>query len=108
MTWYHFAGVAGSGMSALAQMHAWKGGQAGGSDRAFDQGGSGGIRAALEAAGVRIHPQDGTGIGPGCDALVVSTAVEESVPDVRAARACRSCTGPSSWNPSRPGCARWR
>lgn len=86
MTWYHFAGVAGSGMSALAQMHAWKGGQAGGSDRAFDQGGSGGIRAALEAAGVRIHPQDGTGISPGCDALVVSTAVEESVPDVRAAR----------------------
>ncbi len=87
MTWYHFAGVAGSGMSGLAQMHAWKGGRAGGSDRAFDKGESGEIRAALEAAGVRIHPQDGTGIAPGCDALVVSTAVEESVPDVRAARA---------------------
>jgi UDP-N-acetylmuramate--alanine ligase len=33
-----------------------------------------------------VLPQDGTGLGPGCAALVVSTAVEEQVPDVAAAR----------------------
>lgn len=80
-----FAGVGGSGMSALALYHAWRGGCAGGSDRAFDVGERAAIRAALEAAGVTISPQDGSGVA-GHDALVVSTAIEETVPDVRAAR----------------------
>lgn len=48
------------------------------------------LRSRLEACGIVITPQDGTGLtgpdGP-CDALIVSTAVEEAVPDVRAARA---------------------
>jgi UDP-N-acetylmuramate--alanine ligase len=120
--WYHFAGVAGSGMSALAQFHALRGGLATGSDRFFDRpnGVSGSaanetveparshapederqdlredrrnlvdLRSRLEACGIVITPQDGTGLtGPGgsCDALIVSTAVEDSVPDVGAARA---------------------
>ncbi|MBU0742459.1 UDP-N-acetylmuramate--alanine ligase, partial [bacterium] len=42
-----FAGVGGSGMSALAQYHAWRGGQARGSDRAFDRGERSAVRAAL-------------------------------------------------------------
>ncbi len=82
---FHYAGVAGSGMSALAQFQALLGGTATGSDRMFDQGGGAAIRAALEKTGVRIVPQDGSGIGAGTDALIVSTAVERSVPDVRAA-----------------------
>ncbi|MCA9726526.1 MAG: UDP-N-acetylmuramate--alanine ligase [Candidatus Eisenbacteria bacterium] len=81
----HFAGVAGSGMSALAQFHVARGGRATGSDRFFDRGEHGHIRRALEAAGVQIVPQDGSGLA-GCDGLVVSTAVEETVPDVAAAR----------------------
>jgi UDP-N-acetylmuramate-alanine ligase len=111
--WYHFAGVAGSGMSAIAQFHALRGGKATGSDRSFDHLGctSGSaakgttepgrldapaedpdlaeFRSRLEACGIVITPQDGTGLsGPDglCDALIVSTAVEETVPDVRAAR----------------------
>jgi UDP-N-acetylmuramate-alanine ligase len=104
--WYHFAGVAGSGMSAVAQFHALHGGMATGSDRFFDQskatpasaangtaveaGALADLRSRLEACGIVITPQDGTGLtgpdGP-CDALIVSTAVEETVPDVRAARA---------------------
>jgi UDP-N-acetylmuramate--alanine ligase len=71
----HYAGVAGSGMSALAQLQAMLGGAATGSDRAFDQGGAAAIRRALERVGVAIVPQDGSGIAPGVDALVVSTAV---------------------------------
>jgi UDP-N-acetylmuramate--alanine ligase len=82
----HFAGVAGSGMSALAQFVALKGGRASGSDRSFDRGQRPEARAQLEALGVAIHPQDGSGLAGDCSALVVSTAVEEEVPDVAAAR----------------------
>jgi len=82
----HFAGVAGSGMSALAQFVAMKGGRASGSDRSFDRGQRLEARTQLEALGVVIHPQDGSGLEGDCAALVVSTAVEEEVPDVAAAR----------------------
>lgn len=85
----HFAGVGGSGMSALALFEVLRGGRASGSDRAFDEGQHPELRRQLEAAGVVIVPQDGSftaaSHGP-CEALVVSTAVEESVPDVAAAR----------------------
>ena len=82
----HFAGVAGSGMSALAQFVAMRGGHASGSDRSFDRGQRAEARAQLEALGVGIQAQDGTGVAGDCAALVVSTAVEEDTPDVAAAR----------------------
>ena len=82
----HFAGVAGSGMSALAQFVAMKGGHASGSDRSFDRGLRSKAKSQLEALGVTIHPQDGTGLEGDCSALIVSTAVEEDVADVAAAR----------------------
>lgn len=82
----HFAGVAGSGMSALAQFAVMKGGRASGSDRSFDRGQRPEARAQLEALGVAIHPQDGSGLTGDCAALVISTAVEDEVPDVAAAR----------------------
>jgi UDP-N-acetylmuramate--alanine ligase len=82
---YHFVGVAGCGMSALAQFHVLTGGSATGSDRSFDQGKGRDIRRLLETAGVGILPQDGVSL-PACDAVIISTAVEEGVPDVRAAR----------------------
>jgi UDP-N-acetylmuramate--alanine ligase len=84
---FHYAGLGGSGMSALAQFQVMSGGRASGSDRAFDRGERTEGRARLERLGIRIHPQDGSGLGEDCAALVVSTAVEEQVPDVAAARA---------------------
>lgn len=84
---FHYAGVGGSGMSALAQYQSMRGGRASGSDRGFDRGERPEARAQLEALGVRIHPQNGLGVQGDCAALVVSTAVEEKVPDVAAARA---------------------
>jgi UDP-N-acetylmuramate--alanine ligase len=84
--WLHFVGVAGSGMSALAQFHVGRGGRATGSDRAFDQGRDREIRAALEAAGVEIVPQDGTAPARGCAAVVTSTAVEAQIADLVRAR----------------------
>jgi len=83
----HFAGVAGSGMSALAQYFAQQGGRASGSDRSFDQGRNGAGRALLERAGVLLHPQDGSGVQGDCAAVVYSTAVEQQVPDFARARA---------------------
>jgi UDP-N-acetylmuramate--alanine ligase len=82
---FHYAGVAGSGMSALAQFQAMRGGRASGSDRGFDAGGRPAARAQLETLGIRILPQDGSGIDDDCAALVVSTAVEPEVPDFAAA-----------------------
>ena len=94
--WLHFAGLAGSGMSGLAQYHAQAGGVTTGSDRAFDQGERREIRTRLEGLGIGIISQDGsfsTAAEPGgicagqtCSAVVVSTAIEDRVPDVAAAR----------------------
>jgi UDP-N-acetylmuramate--alanine ligase len=84
---FHYAGVGGSGMSALAQFQAMQKGRASGSDRGFDKGERPEARAQLERLGVTVFAQDGSGLAGDCGALVVSTAVEETVPDVAAARA---------------------
>ena len=84
---FHYAGLGGSGMSALAQFQVMTGGRASGSDRAFDRGERGELRAQLERLGIEVMPQDGSGVAADCAALVVSTAVEEQVPDFAAARA---------------------
>ena len=83
---FHYAGIGGSGMSALAQFQAMGGGRASGSDRGFDRGDRPAARAQLDHLDITVLPQDGSGVDAGTAALVVSTAIEESVPDVRAAR----------------------
>jgi UDP-N-acetylmuramate-alanine ligase len=80
----HFVGAAGTGMSALAQYRAIGGGRTSGSDRSFDQGVADADRARLERLGVIIRPQDGSGVAA-ADLVVTSTAVENSIADVRAA-----------------------
>jgi UDP-N-acetylmuramate--alanine ligase len=82
----HFVGVGGSGMSALAQFIAMKGGRASGSDRSFDRGLNGLARAHLEKLGIQIHPQDGSGVSGDCSGVVLSTAVEAQIPDFAEAR----------------------
>jgi UDP-N-acetylmuramate--alanine ligase len=82
---FHYAGLGGSGMSALAQFQAMRGGRASGSDRAFDRGERAEARAQLERLGIGIVPQDGCGVA-GAAAVVLSSAVESDVPDFAAAR----------------------
>ena len=84
---FHYAGLGGSGMSAIAQFQVMTGGRVSGSDRAFDHGERGDVRAQFEALGIEVFAQDGSGVASDCAALVVSTAVEESVPDFAAAKA---------------------
>ena len=84
---FHYAGLGGSGMSAIAQFQVMTGGTVSGSDRAFDHGERAALRVQFESLGVHVLPQDGSGVGADCAALVVSTAVEEQVPDYAAAKA---------------------
>jgi len=83
---YFFCGVGGSGMTPLALLVQAKGGLVEGSDRALDQGRNVERFDFLRARGVLLHPQDGSGVTRANQILVTSAAVEETVPDVQAAR----------------------
>jgi UDP-N-acetylmuramate--alanine ligase len=83
---YFFCGVGGSGMMPLALIVQAMGATVEGSDRALDQGRNGARFEFLRKSGVGLHPQDGSGVISPSQSLVVSAAVEESIPDVQAAR----------------------
>ena len=73
-------------MTPLALIIQSKGGLVEGSDRAFDQGRNTKRFDFLRARGVLLHPQNGSGVTRASQILVTSTAVEETVADVQAAR----------------------
>jgi UDP-N-acetylmuramate--alanine ligase len=83
---YFFCGVGGSGMTPLALIIQARGARVEGSDRALDQGRNTERFDFLRARGVLLHPQDGSGITRAGQILVTSAAVEETIPDVQAAR----------------------
>src|SRR3954467_7006517 len=83
---YFFCGVGGSGMTPLALIVQAGGGLVEGSDRALDQGRNTDRFDFLRSKGVLLHPQDGSGICRSSQVLVTSAAVEETIPDVQAAR----------------------
>ena len=70
-------------MAPLAILAASLGADVTGSDRNWDRGLSVPVFSALRGAGVRLVPQNGSGVLPELDAVVHSTAVESSNPDVR-------------------------
>jgi UDP-N-acetylmuramate--alanine ligase len=84
---YFFCGVGGSGMTPLALIVQARGAAVEGSDRALDQGRNTARFDFLRAKGVVLHPQDGSGLRSADQTLIVSAAVEETIPDVQAARA---------------------
>ena len=81
----HFAGIFGSGMSALAQYLRYQGILVSGSDRFHSSRDTALIRRSLEGLGCNVVPQDGSGVSAEVDAVCVSTAIEESNPDIAAA-----------------------
>ena len=83
---FFFCGIGGSGMSPLAQIMASSGAAVKGSDRAYDNGQSKEKFTKLQGLGITLFPQDGSGLETG-DILVVSSAVEDTIPDVKAAKA---------------------
>jgi UDP-N-acetylmuramate--alanine ligase len=82
----HLVGVAGVGMSALAQALMAGGWAVSGSDRFMDQGRDLEVLRKLQLGGVRLVPQNGSGIGPETRRVVVSTAIEADNPDISAAQ----------------------
>lgn len=83
---YFFCGVGGSGMMPLAMIVQAQGGRISGSDRALDQGRTPEKFAWLRAHGVALHPQDGSGVVSKDQVVIATGAVEDTVPDIGAAR----------------------
>jgi len=84
---FFLCGIGGSGMMPLALVLRARGQAVSGSDRSFDQGQNLATRELLQARGIRLFPQDGSGVAAGATVLVVSSAIEPTVPDVAAALA---------------------
>lgn len=83
---YFFCGVGGSGMLPLALIVQASGASVEGSDRALDQGRTAPKFDFLRARGVGLFPQDGSGVTRAEQIVVATAAVEETVPDIQAAR----------------------
>lgn len=81
-----FIGVAGVGMSAIAQYLKGIGKEVSGSDRYFHPGEYNRTKEQLEAAGIHCSLQDGSGISEKTDLVVVSTAIEDTVFEVQKAK----------------------
>ncbi len=83
---YFFCGIGGSGMLPLAMIVKARGAHVEGSDRALDQGRTGAKFDYLKSLGIALHAQDGSGVTRPSQILVASAAVEDTVPDVVAAK----------------------
>jgi len=83
----HFTGIFGSGMSALAQYLRFQGIAVSGSDRLLGSDDTVSMQGMLEELGCAVVDQDGSGVNADIGAVCVSTAIEESNPDIAVARA---------------------
>lgn len=81
-----FIGVAGTGMSAVAQYLAGIGKEVRGSDRYFTPDTHNETRDKLEKEGIRCFLQDGSGLTEEIQLVVVSTAIEDTVVEVKKAQ----------------------
>ena len=81
----HVVGVAGVGMSALAQALLDHGCRVSGSDRYLDAGDRLEVLDRLARAGCRLTPQDGGALSAETAAVAVSTAIEPGNPELLAA-----------------------
>jgi UDP-N-acetylmuramate--alanine ligase len=81
-----FIGIAGTGMSAIAQYLKASGKNISGSDRQFQKDIFNENRAALELVGITCFEQGAGGVTADIDLVVVSTAVEDTVPEVQEAK----------------------
>jgi len=84
---YFFCGIGGSGMLPLAMIvQAQECRRIEGSDRALDQGRTPEKFDWLRAHGVTLHPQDGSGVTRAEQIVVATGAIEDTVPDIGAAK----------------------
>lgn len=75
---FFFVGIAGTGMSAIAQYLRGTGKKVSGSDRLFNKDNKMLIQEQFEQQGIQCYFQDASGLTSDVDVLVVSTAIEET------------------------------
>ena len=75
---FFFIGIAGTGMSAIAQYLKGIGKKVSGSDRLFGTENKIEIEQQFEAMGIQCFFQDGSGVTEQTQVVVISTAIEES------------------------------
>jgi len=81
-----FIGIAGTGMSALAQYLKGIGKNVSGSDRYFSPDVFNDTKTKLEAEGIVCFEQNGIGINTSTQLVVVSAAIEDTVPEMQKAK----------------------
>ena len=82
----HFIGVAGTGMSAIAQYLSAEGKEITGSDRYFYPETPNDTQEKLVAEGISCFLQDGSGIDEKTQLIVISTAIEDSNIEIQKAK----------------------
>ena len=81
-----FIGIAGVGMSAIAQYLKGIGMEVSGSDRFFAPDEYNETKEKLEAEGIHCFLQNGDGITEQTDLIVASTAIEDTVMEIQKAK----------------------
>lgn len=81
-----FIGVAGVGMSAIAQYLKGIGKEVSGSDRYFLPHEFNKTKSQLEKEGIYCYLQDGSGISGKIDLIIASTAIEDTVLEIKIAK----------------------
>ena len=85
---YYFTGIGGIGMSAIAQLFRSQGNIVSGSDRSYDNNINLNLFKKLVTQGIKLYPQDGSGINMELKNLVVSSAIETDNLDIKKAKEC--------------------
>ncbi|HPI54608.1 MAG TPA: Mur ligase domain-containing protein [Chitinophagaceae bacterium] len=83
---FFFIGVGGAGMSAIAQYLAGNGKTVKGSDRLFADTKNDYVKTQLEHEGIVCFLQDGSGIDEHTEAVIISTAIEDTNPEMMKAK----------------------
>jgi len=81
---FFFIGVGGTGMSAIAQYLSGIGKNVSGSDRIFNENNTK-IQQQLENEEIKCFPQDCSGLNENTEVVIVSTAIEKTVPEYQKA-----------------------
>ena len=82
---YFFIGIAGDGMSAIAQYLAGTGKNVSGSDRQFSKEDKILRQIQLETESIKCFAQDTSGLNSDIELIVISTAIEPTVPEYKKA-----------------------
>jgi len=82
---FFFMGIAGDGMSAVAQYLAGTSKNVSGSDRQFNKGEKTFRQKQLEKENIKCFPQDSSGLTDDTELVVISSAVEPTVPEYQTA-----------------------